>query len=203
MTGQSAETNIKQNQNQNPLVSFGLFVWDLVKIFVLAMVIILPVRTFLAEPFMVSGSSMVPNFHDRDYLIVDRLSYRLHEPQRGDVIVLRFPKDTSQYFIKRIIGLPGETVTCEQGKVEIQAPGSDQPVVLAEDYIPSRIPTQNCKPKQVLGSNEYFVLGDNRVASSDSRVWGVLPKDDIVGRVWLRVFPFSDFGFTVTPSYAQ
>lgn len=203
MTGQSAETNIKQNQNQNPLVSFGLFVWDLVKIFVLAMVIILPVRTFLAEPFMVSGSSMVPNFHDRDYLIVDRLSYRLHEPQRGDVIVLRFPKDTSQYFIKRIIGLPGETVTCEQGKVEIQAPGSDQPVVLTEDYIPSRVSTQNCKPKQVLGSNEYFVLGDNRVASSDSRVWGVLPKDDIVGRVWLRVFPFSDFGFTVTPSYAQ
>lgn len=203
MTGRPAETNIQQNQNQSPLVSFGLFVWDLVKIFVLAMVIILPIRTFLAEPFMVSGSSMVPNFHDRDYLIVDRLSYRLHEPQRGDVVVLRFPKDTSQYFIKRIIGLPGEAVTCEQGKVEIQAPGSSQPMVLVEDYIPGRISTQNCKPKQVLGSNEYFVLGDNRAASSDSRVWGVLPKDDIVGRVWLRVFPFNDFGLTVTPSYAQ
>ena len=203
MTGSPEETNNQQNHSQNPLVSFGLFVWDLVKIFILAMVIILPVRTFLAEPFMVSGSSMVPNFHDRDYLIVDRLSYRLHQPERGDVIVLRFPKDTSQYFIKRIIGLPGETVTCEQGRVEVQPAGSAQPVVLPEAYLPSRVLTQNCKPKQVLGSDEYFVLGDNRGASSDSRVWGILPKDDIVGRVWLRVFPFSDFGFMVTPSYAQ
>ncbi len=167
------------------------------------MIIILPVRTFLAEPFMVSGSSMIPNFHDKDYLIVDRLSYRIHNPQRGDVIVLKFPKDTTQYFIKRIIGLPGETVICEQGRVAVEASGEAAPQILAETYLPSTALTQNCKPKQVLGSDEYFVLGDNRMASSDSRVWGILPKDDIVGRVWLRIFPFHDFGFMATPSYAQ
>lgn len=197
------ETNTQQNQSQSPLVSFGLFLWDLIKIFLLAMLIILPVRTFLAEPFMVSGSSMVPNFHDRDYLIVDRLSYRLHEPQRGDVVVLKFPKDVSQYFIKRIVGLPGETIKCEQGKVVVGKVSQDKIVVLEESYIPSKSSTQNCRPKQVLGSNEFFVLGDNRLASSDSRVWGVLPKDDIVGRVWLRVFPLSGFGLAITPSYAQ
>ena len=197
------ETNTQQNQSQNPLVSFGLFLWDLIKIFLLAMLIILPVRTFLAEPFMVSGSSMVPNFHDRDYLIVDRLSYRLHEPQRGDVVVLKFPKDVSQYFIKRIIGLPGETIKCEQGKVVVERVSQDKTVILEESYIPSKSLTQNCRPQQVLGSNEFFVLGDNRLASSDSRVWGILPKDDIVGRVWLRVFPLSGFGLTIAPSYAQ
>ncbi|MCL5009294.1 MAG: signal peptidase I [Patescibacteria group bacterium] len=197
------ETNSQENQNQSPVASFGLFLWDLVKIFLLAMVIILPVRTFLAEPFMVSGSSMIPNFHDKDYLIVDRLSYRMHNPQRGDVIVLKFPKDTTQYFIKRIIGLPGETVICEQGRVAVEASAEAAPQILAETYLPSTALTQNCKPKQVLGSDEYFVLGDNRMASSDSRVWGILPKDDIVGRVWLRIFPFHDFGFMATPSYAQ
>lgn len=197
------ETNTQPNQNQNPLASFGLFVWDLVKIFLLAMLIILPVRTFLAEPFMVSGSSMVPNFHDRDYLIIDRLSYRLHAPLRGDVVVLKFPKDTSQYFIKRIIGLPGETITCEQGRVMVEKGGQSKTVILEEAYIPSKSPTQNCKPKQVLGSNEYFVLGDNRTGSSDSRVWGILPREDIVGRVWLRVFPIGGFGLTQTPSYVQ
>lgn len=197
------ETNTQQNQSQSPLASFGLFLWDLIKIFLLAMLIILPVRTFLAEPFMVSGSSMVPNFHDRDYLIVDRLSYRLHEPLRGDVVVLKFPKDTSQYFIKRIIGLPGETIKCEQGKVVVEKASKDKTVVLEENYVSGKSPTQNCRPVQVLGSNEFFVLGDNRLGSSDSRVWGILPKDDIVGRVWLRVFPLGAFGFTMTPSYAE
>ncbi len=199
----SSETNTEQNQGQNPFISFGLFLWDLVKIFILAMVIILPVRMFVAEPFMVSGSSMVPNYHDRDYLIIDRLSYRFHEPQRGDVVVLKFPKDTTQYFIKRIIGLPGETITCDKGRVLVEKTGQDKNIVLEEAYIPAKAVTQNCRPKQTLGSNEYFVLGDNRLASSDSRVWGILPKDDIVGKVWLRVFPFSNFGFMTTPSYAQ
>ncbi len=200
------ETNSKNSQNlkqpANGLAAFGLFVWDLVKILILAVIIIVPFRIYIAEPFMVSGHSMLPNYRDKDYLIIDRLSYRWHEPQRGDVVVLKFPKDTSQYYIKRIIGLPGEQVRCGQGKVEIIDAEKKQKI-LEEPYLPPKTQTNNCKPLQVLGSGEYFVLGDNRTASSDSRAWGILPKDDIIGRAWLRAFPLGDFGVFHSPIYAQ
>lgn len=199
------ETNNQNNQDTNKtnaLSAFGLFVWDLVKILILAVVIIVPFRMYIAEPFMVSGHSMLPNYHDKDYLIIDRLSYHFREPQRGEVIVLKFPKDTSQYYIKRIIGLPGERIYCEQGKILIINSEKNQKI-LEEGYLPNGTKTDNCKPAQTLGSNEYFVLGDNRGASSDSRVWGILPKDDIVGKVWLRAFPLNDFGFFNNPAYGQ
>ena len=107
-----SETNNNQPAPNKPklLRQLGAFFWDLVKILVIALAIIIPFRAFIAEPFMVSGSSMVPNFHNNDYLIVDRISYHFHAPARGDVIVFKFPKDTSQYYIKRVIGLPGEKV---------------------------------------------------------------------------------------------
>ena len=193
-------------ENQQPIndcqngsfKAFGAFFWDLLKIFIIALVIIVPFRMFIAEPFVVSGSSMVPNFHNGDYLIVDRLTYHFSQPQRGDVIVLRFPKDTSQFFIKRIIGLPGETICFPQGHVLI----SPKPItadqcrqgdgtVLDEPYLPSQMETLANADPVTLGSGEYFVLGDNRMASSDSRIWGILPVNDIVGRVFVRVIPFS------------
>ena len=197
-----------ENQKQNPSVlppgkaaqTAGEFIWDLVKIFVIAGLIIWPFRAFVAEPFVVSGSSMLPNFSNHDYLIIDRFSYRTGQPYRGDVVVFRFPKDTSQYFIKRIIGLPGETIACQKGKVEVLT-GSGENLELQEAYLPNSAATLNCKARQVLGSDEYFVLGDNRSASSDSRFWGVLPKDDIVGKVWARVYPFSKSQFVHTPNY--
>ena len=199
------ETNQQSNtsapQNPNPFVSFGLFVWDLIKVFLIALIIIIPFRLFIAEPFMVSGSSMTPNYHNKDYLIIDRVSYRFDKPQRGDVIVLKFPKDNTQYYIKRIIALPGETVTCELGKVVV-TDTNGKSTALKEVYLPSTVQTGNCRPTQKLGSEEYFVMGDNRSGSSDSRAWGVLPKTDIVGKVWLRVFPFSDFNFFHTPAYS-
>jgi len=171
------------------------FVWDLVKILIVALVIIVPFRTFVAEPFVVSGSSMLPNFHNRDYLIIDRISYHTGEPVRGDVVVLKFPKDTSQFFIKRIIGLPGEQVKLQQGQVVIINKQHPEGVVLKESYLPSQIETIGRTEPVNLGSEEYFVLGDNRTASSDSRVWGILPRDDIVGKVWLTVFSLNRLKF--------
>lgn len=194
------------NQNQisppnKSAQSVSAFIWDLTKILIIALVIIVPFRMLIAEPFVVSGNSMLPNFHNKDYLIVDRLSYRFHPPQRGDVIVLKFPKDTTQFFIKRIIGLPGEKVEFRQGHAVIINDQHPEGLVLSESYIPSQVETFGQSLPTVLASGEYFVLGDNRTASSDSRVWGILPQDDIVGRVWLRVFPINQFQVFKTPIY--
>lgn len=196
----------EENQNQTPpnpsaVKAAGVFIWDLVKILIVALVIIVPFRTFIAEPFVVSGSSMLPTFHHRDYLIIDRLSYRTGQPKRGDIIVLKFPKDTSQYFIKRIIGLPGETVKFSQGHVTIINQDHPEGWELKEPYLLNSVETFGQSETTPLGSDEYYVLGDNRTASSDSRVWGRLPKNDIVGKVWVRVFPFGNFGKTALPSY--
>ena len=181
--------------------NIGAFVWDLVKILIIALVIIVPFRMFVAEPFVVAGSSMLPNFHNHDYLIIDRLSYITGNPRRGDVIVLKFPKDPSQFFIKRVIGLPGETISLKQGYVVIANDRQPEGLRLAESYLPNQSQTFGQGAPVHLGSNEYFVLGDNRTASSDSRVWGILPRDLIVGKVWARVYPFSAAQFFHTPSY--
>ena len=178
----------------SPLKELGVFFWDLIKIIVVALAIIIPFRAFVAEPFVVSGSSMVPNFHNRDYLIVERLSYKSHSPERGDVIVLKYPKDPSQYFIKRIMGLPGEKLELKQGRVIIYNEQNPQGKQLDEPYLPNQAITLGRPGPFNLGSGEYFVFGDNRTASSDSRDWGILPKDNIVGKVWWRVLPLSVFG---------
>jgi len=193
--------NQNRRDNQSAVSAIGSFVFDLIKILVIALIIIVPFRMFIAEPFVVSGSSMLPNYHNKDYLIIDRLSYLSHAPQRGDVIVLKYPKDTSQFFIKRIIGLPGETVSFSQGHViifNVQHPNGWQ---LSESYLPSQAETFAGPNPIVLHGGEYAVLGDNRTASSDSRVWGILPADDIVGKVWLRVFPFSRYEHVTRPIY--
>lgn len=183
------------NNADGSLESVGLFIWDLVKVFLIAFIIVwLFLRPFVAEPFIVSGSSMVPNFHDKEYLIVQKLQYYRSNPTRGDIIVFKYPKDPSQYFIKRIIGLPGEEVKVEQGHVFIKNQTEPTWVRLDEPWIENK-PITFGKPDVVqVGSSEYYVLGDNRLQSSDSRVWGILPKDNIVGKVWLRVLPLSKFG---------
>jgi signal peptidase I len=196
------ETN-KQNQNplepnddggDNPLRAFGSFIWELIKVFVLALVIIVPLRVFVAEPFIVSGTSMVPTYHNREYLIIDKVSYRAHEPSRGDVIVFKYPKDLSQYFIKRIIALPGEKVKVDQGHVVVYNKEHPEGIRLPENYLPNENVTFGRSDVVTLGPEEYFVLGDNRQASSDSRIWGILPKKDIVGKAWFRVFPLTQLG---------
>lgn len=174
------------------------FLWELIRIIVIAVVLMFVIRIFIAEPFVVSGSSMVPNFHNREYLVVDKISYRFKEPARGDVIIFRYPKDTSQYFIKRIIGLPGEKVQIDNGRVKLFTAEYPAGVYIHEPYLPNNDVTFGKAEIVTLGDSEYYVMGDNRLASSDSRVWGILPKHDIIGLAWLRAFPLSEFG---TPSF--
>lgn len=163
-------------------------------LFVLAvLIVVLPIRFFVAKPFIVSGASMDPTFETWHYLIIDQLTYRFHEPQRGDVITFRFPQDPSRFFIKRIIGLPGETVELKDYTVTIKNTEHPDGFTLDEPYIASK----NAKRDTMvvtLGSNEYFVMGDNRLESADSRYWGPLEKNRIIGRVILRLFPFNDIG---------
>jgi signal peptidase I len=198
-----------QNENQNQprsestVKAVGSFIWELAKVFIVALLIIIPLRVFVAEPFIVSGSSMVPNFHNKEYLIIDKVSYRYREPRRDEVIVFKYPKDTTQYFIKRIIGLPGEKVKVDRGRVTVFNAEHPSGFVLDEPYIGNQAITFGSSEPVTLGTNEYFVLGDNRLASSDSRVWGILPKNDIVGKVWVRVFPIGNFGFIKTPLIAS
>lgn len=177
-----------------------LFIWEVAKIVILALVIVVPIRYFLFQPFFVKGESMAPNFENGDYLIIDELSYRLREPERGEIIVFKYPHDLTQRYIKRIIGLPGETVEIEGGEVIIKKENSS-PISLNESgYLDSSVQTLG-SIKIILGQGEYFVLGDNRPVSSDSRRWGIVPRADIVGRVYFRAWPFTDLLKVETPAY--
>jgi signal peptidase I len=200
----SGEQTEAETEVTTTVKSIAIFIWDLAKVFFTAFVLVwLIIRPFIAEPFVVSGSSMVPNFHNREYLIIQKLSYRAHEPQRGDVIVFRYPVDPEQYFIKRIIGLPGERVSVQQGHVVIINAAHPDGFVLPEPYLPNQNITLGRPDIIELDKNQYFVLGDNRLQSSDSRVWGPLPKSDIVGKVWLRVLPLRLFGIIPHYSYSE
>jgi signal peptidase I len=158
---------------------------------VLVVIVVAPIRYFIAQPFIVDGESMFPTFKNADYLIVDELTYRFSDPKRDDVVIFRYPKDPSVFYIKRIIGLPGETVRIDHGEVTIaKADGTTE--TLSEPYVVEEDATYS--GATTLGPQEYFVMGDNRPRSSDSRVWGVLPRNDMMGRAFLRIFPFTTAG---------
>mgnify|MGYP001562025050 CR=1 FL=1 len=196
--------NIEQNPEINDNTKKGIkkylvFAWDLFKIALIALVIVLPIRYFLFQPFIVKGESMSPNFNTGDYLIIDEISYRFSDPQRGDVVVFKYPKDATQRFIKRIIGLPGETVNIKDGEVII-TDDKGEISVLEEDYLPENLKTLG-DVDIVLRSSEYFVLGDNRQYSYDSRSWGVMARSNIIGKAFLRIFPVAALSQILTPSY--
>lgn len=157
-------------------------------------------RSFVLQPFLVDGNSMEPNYHNKQFLLVDRLSYRFATPKRGEVIIFRYPKNPSEDYIKRIVGLPGETLTIEDGQVYI----NNQ--LVGEKYIPSKNQTYAASSEgtfeQILGQKEYFVMGDNRPNSSDSRDWGILPRANFIGRAWFSLYPFSYFGKVQNPTYS-
>lgn len=176
----------------------GLFIWEIAKIAIIAFVIVAPIRYFLFQPFIVKGKSMEPNFSPGDYLIVDEISYRFTDPKRGDVIVFVWPTDESQRFIKRIIGLPGETVNVANGQVTLTK--DEEVILLAEDYLPEGLKTRGNK-NITLETDEFFVLGDNREYSYDSRAWGVVPRDNIIGKALFRIFPLADFSQIPNPAY--
>jgi len=165
----------------------GLF-WEVVKFAILAAIIVLPIRIYIASPFIVNGSSMDPTFETGHYLIVDQISYRFGEPKRGEVIVFRYPKDPSKFFIKRVIGLPNETVKIEDGAVFIKNEKSEDYIKLEEQYLKY---LKHDNLIITLGNDEYFVMGDNREASSDSRIWGPLNKEFITGKAFVRLLPIT------------
>lgn len=160
---------------------------EIIQFSLIAILIVVPIRLFIAQPFIVSGDSMFNTFQNGQYLIVDQLSYHLNDPARGDVIIFRYPRDPSKFFIKRIIGLPGDTIAIEDSKVIITNETHPDGVVLDEPYVNAMDPAEPFEEK--LGDREYFVMGDNRNQSSDSRSWGVLQEERIIGRAFLRLFP--------------
>ncbi|MEK7560802.1 MAG: signal peptidase I [Patescibacteria group bacterium] len=187
---------VEKAAEQTEIRSRGYFsdIWEIVRVLLMSFAIVLPIRYFIAQPFIVSGASMEPNFSDREYLIVDELSYYLRDPHRGEAIIFRYPRDPRQYFIKRIIGLPGETVKIEGGNLHIANAQNPSGVALEEDYLAGTNIQTGPQMTVVLGSNEYFVLGDNRNFSSDSRVWGPLKRNLIVGRAVFRAWPANRVG---------
>ncbi len=169
--------------------------FELLKVIVISLIIILPIRYFIIQPFYVKGASMEPTFHDHEYLIIDEISYRFHKPQRGEVIVFRYPQNPQEYFIKRVIGLPGETIEMIDGEIFVF--NSENPSGFKIDegtYLSESVKTYGLVDEAVvLSEDEYFVLGDNRYASKDSRTFGPLNGSFITGKVLLRGWPFSRF----------
>lgn len=199
--------NRMPNKNEN-YYGIGNFLLEIIKVFVLAVVIIVPIRFFLLQPFFVKGASMEPNFMDGQYLIVNELGYKktelkignttlfdvepFKELQRGDIVVFRYPLDPSQFFIKRVIGLPGEKIKIQNGQVTIFNQDNPSGFILDESaYLSSDVYTSGDLAVQ-LGNNEYFMMGDNRTQSHDSRAFGAVNKGLVVGKVLLRAFPFNE-----------
>jgi|SRR3989344_6540668 len=161
-------------------------------IFILIAVgIVLPFRIYMAEPYIVSGASMDPTFESGDYLIVNKISYRFKNPERNTVVIFRYPNDTSKNFIKRIIGLPNETVVAKENTIRIINKKNPDGFEIDQSYI---IHNVSLNFEKTLGPNEYFVMGDNRSESFDSRSWGPLEKKYILGEPILRLYPLSEIG---------
>lgn len=195
------ENDINQiNKNNLPQTKFQKNIknaWDLVKFAIIALIIVVPIRMFIAQPFVVSGESMFPTFHDGEYLIVDELSYLIGNPERGEVIIFRYPGDTKRFFIKRIIGLPNEEISIKNGIVTITNKENPTGFTLSEPYIDEKFNTTVTYKTE---SDEYFVMGDNRNNSSDSRTWAEplttkLTAKLIIGRAYLRLFPLNSISY--------
>ncbi len=158
---------------------------------IIALIIVIPVRTFIAQPFVVNGASMDTTFADGEYLIVNEFTYQFDNPQYGDVVVFKAPLDPKKYYIKRLIGKPGDTIKIKDEKVTIVNEKHPEGITLIEPYIHTdTFGSVNLKLKE----GEYFVLGDNRINSSDSRSWGAVPRENIVGTPLVRILPPSRAG---------
>lgn len=196
------EQNFDSMESENEhgvLFSFGVFILELVKVALLAGLTIWLVRYFLFKPFYVKGQSMEPNFYEKEYLIIDELSYRFREPVRGEVIVLKAPPPVEKdYYLKRILGLPGEKVSVQNNKVIVYNQAHPEGEVLEESYLTENTPGSITI---TLGPDQYFVLGDNRDASFDSRRFGAISRDDIVGRTWIRGWPITRVAIIPSPEY--
>lgn len=184
---------------------------EVFEIALIAVAAVFIVRTFFIQPFLVSGSSMVPNFKNGDYVLVDELTYHIRLPERGEVVVFHDPGDWSTYFIKRVIGLPGEKIVIGNNKATVYNTSYPNGLVLDESYLPAGTPLnpENCDGGTVFGSvctynlasSTYLALGDNRTESFDSRSWGALPAKNIVGVVRIRLWPLGEITAFAAPNY--
>ena len=204
---------INQEKEKSLIGKSFFYFFDMLSVVIWALVIIIPIRVFLFQPFFVQGASMQPNFHNGEYLIVGEWGYKqtqlklgekeiftvkpTKEFSRGDVIVFKYPLNPKEIFIKRVIGLPGEKIEINEGKIKISNEKYPEGFFLDEKgYIPSMTKT-TCEDycDFNLSQNEYIVMGDNRSHSSDSRYWGVLPKENVIGKVFVRAWPVGEFDF--------
>ncbi len=181
----------------------AIFIAEIVQVVAVALIIIFAVRYFLIKPFVVKGASMEPNFYDSEYLIVDELTYRFRAPERGEVVVFHPPESGTQeqsktYYIKRVIGLPGETVEIHEGRITISNAEHPNGFVLDESYIDEYT---DGDLRRVIPADEYFLLGDNRDASLDSRSFGPIPFANVIGKVWFRGFPLNRAATIASPTY--
>lgn len=185
-------------EKKNGLATAGMFFLELVRVAIMAAVTVGLIRYFIFKPFYVEGQSMEPTYEESQYLIIDEITYRFHEPKRGEVIVLRAPIVEKDYYLKRIIGLPGDQIKVENNKVIIYNTQNPRGVLLEEKYLTETTPgTAN----YTLGPDEYFVMGDNRDASFDSRRFGPIKRNTIVGRTWFRGWPLSKITLFEPPTY--
>lgn len=173
---------------------------EILKIVLAVFLSVVIIRSFIAQPFIVEGSSMEPNFHNGEYLVVEKVGYRLHQPKRGDVVVLKYPHNPSINYIKRLIAMPGETIRISEGKVYINGTQLNESYLAAgEQTIVTRNPDV---PYEItLGADEYYVMGDNRNHSSDSRDGWVLTKKHIVGRSAVVLYSNDALKAVASPSY--
>lgn len=179
----------------------GSFILDILQTVVMAIAIFMVVYLFLMRPHQVSGRSMVPNFQDGEYLLTEKLSYRFNQPKRGDIVVFTAPPSRRQDYIKRVIAVPGDQVQLKGGDVYVNSK------LLEEAYLPEEFTTDAGRAVQTgqvytLGADEYFVFGDNRGNSADSRDFGAIRKADIVGKAWVIYWPPTAAGVVSGVSYA-
>ena len=185
------------------LRNFFSFVYELLKIVVISLAIIIPIRYFLIQPFYVKGASMEPNFYDHEYLIIDEISYRFKDPQRGDIIVFKYPRNPQEYFIKRIIGLPGEKIQIKDGQVYIYNDLYIDGQELDESYLSNGTKTYSLTDEIIsLEDDKYFVMGDNRNSSKDSRSFGAVSQSFVTGKVLLRGWPVSRINLFGSQEYS-
>lgn len=187
------DTYFGPQENKSFFEKFKEHIIDFIQTLVVFGAIFALIYLFVAQPHRVSGNSMVPTFKNGDYILTDKISYRFGNPKEGDIIVLKNPRDETQDFIKRIIAAPGDSLKIEEGIVYVNE-GK-----ISEEYLPSgtrtragNFVTEDAQIK--VGANQYFVFGDNRDHSSDSREWGGVTKEEIVGRVFFRYWPPQNFG---------
>ena len=172
-----------------------LVLWEAIKVVAISLAIIIPVRYLLIQPFYVKGASMEPNYEDHEYLLIDEITYHFRNPIRGEVVVFKYPNDTSQYFIKRVIGLPGENISISDNQIFVNGKKLNEVTYLASSVQTSGSINMTLEP------NQFLLLGDNRQASLDSRIFGPVDRKYIVGKTWIRAWPFNRLTHFSAPNY--